>query len=60
MAANEHLRPAPQAQEEPGWHAADMAGALALRRRPGGPWTSFPSGAIMPWHSCPARCGARR
>ena len=51
-AADEHLNPAPSAQEQPrrSFH----------RIRCGPAWTASATGGILPRHACSARCGARR
>jgi len=56
-AADEYLRPAASAQEQPGrsfrrLRRAAAAGAAA--------WTPSATGGIMPRHACSAPCGARR
>src|SRR6516165_5800720 len=51
-AADQHLRPAARAQEQP-------AGCVFGSSHRHG-WTVAATGGILPRHACSARCGARR
>jgi len=51
-AADEHLRPAASAQEQPGRPFRHLRRVAA--------WTPSATGGIMPRHACSAPCGARR
>ena len=51
-AADEYLRLAANAQEQPGWPFRRLRQAAA--------WTPSATGGIMPRHACSAPCGARR
>jgi|SRR5579862_6401418 hypothetical protein len=50
VAADQHLSAAPRAQKQPGRAWFPFAW----------PWTTSAGSGILPRHSCPARCGARR
>jgi hypothetical protein len=62
MTANQHLHAAALAQKEPGGRALGALNAIVPGMRRGSlmAWTRPNPGAIMPLHSCPARCRARR
>ena len=54
VAADEHLDVAAGAEEKPGRRLSGPSAAA------GRTWTKAAMGGILPPHSCPARCGARR